>query len=160
MTIACNKVLRLDNDTRRLLEQAAKECRKILHIDPGATSGRVLSVVEARVRSYANKKQKIDDVYDERILDLGSVWGEMLVCEFQWVWSEFEFSDHSSALGILDPICNRAVYPFHYMYGCIVNKAEIQIELSYNLVKSGKIPSRKHKAVDNLMDHVHYIISP
>jgi hypothetical protein len=99
----------------------------------------------------------------ERVdLLLGCLWGSQLVKELNWEWVNVVFHDHgdSEAVGIVSPNRELAIYPFHFVYGCIENNATVTILLAYNMLKGGRVPVLPPRSYENVMDHVHHIVPP
>jgi hypothetical protein len=98
---------------------------------------------------------------DDLSLILGSLWGEQLVESLGWQWTSVTFHDHgdSQAVGVVTPDRSIAIYPFHFIYGCMENNAPVTIMLSYNMLIDGaKIPEFPAAGFLNLMEQVHHII--
>ena len=98
---------------------------------------------------------------DEPDLVLGSLWGQQLVREFSWQWAAVTFHEHddAKAVGVFSPDRALAIYPFHFIYGCLENGAEVTIMLAFNLLVDGsKVPPLAPGTYENVMDNVHYIV--
>jgi hypothetical protein len=110
---------------------------------PGGASGRV-------------------DNWTDRALPLGSLWGQQLVRQFGWEWSGVVFHDRgdTKAIGVFTKDRSLAIYPWHFVFGCLENNATVTILLSFNMLLAGRIPAQKKGGYVNLMDHVHHIIPP
>lgn len=110
---------------------------------PGRSSGRV-------------------DNWTDLALPLGSLWGQQIVRQFGWEWSSVVFHDRgdSKAIGVLSKDRSLAIYPWHFVFGCLENNATVTILLSYNMLLAGKVPAQEQGRYVNLMDHVHHIVPP
>ena len=98
---------------------------------------------------------------DDLSLTLGSLWGDQLVRDLGWQWAGVTFHDHgdSKAVGVFSPDRALAIYPFHFVYGCLENDAPVTILLAYNMLKDGtRIPQLPPGGYENVMDHVHHIV--
>jgi hypothetical protein len=90
------------------------------------------------------------------------LWGEQLVREFGWEWSAVTFHDHndSKAIGVFTRDRSLAIYPWHFIVGCLENNATVTILLAFNMLVAGTIPPQEPNGYLNLMDHVIHIIPP
>jgi hypothetical protein len=102
------------------------------------------------------------DKWTDRALPLGSLWGEQMVREFGWEWASVTFHDKgdSKATGVFTKDRSLAVYPWHFVYGCLQNGATVTILLAFNMLAAGKITDLAPGQYDNLMDGVHHIVPP
>ena len=98
---------------------------------------------------------------DEPDLVLGSLWGQQLVRELSWQWAAVTFHEHddAKAVGVFSPDRALAIYPFHFIYGCLENGAEVTIMSGVQLLVDGsKVPPLAPGTYENVMDNVHYIV--
>jgi hypothetical protein len=98
---------------------------------------------------------------DDPALTLGSLWGQQLVKELGWEWSSVTFHEHddTKAVGVFSKDRSLAIYPFHFVYGCLENNATVTILLSFNMLVDGKrIPSLPAGGFENVMDNVSHIV--
>jgi hypothetical protein len=113
---------------------------------------------------YNWQKGKRPDIpeEDDPSLTLGSLWGEQLAREFGWEWARVIFHDHddSQAVGVFSPDRSLAIYPFHFVYGCMENNATVTIMLAFNMLRDGAIPKMPAGSYENVMDRVHHIVPP
>jgi len=92
---------------------------------------------------------------------LGSLWGEQLVKEFQWHWAGVTFRERNNtkAIGVVSPDSSLAVYPIHFIYGCLKYKAPVTVLLAYNFLLEGSgMPAIAPGGYQNMMDYVHHIV--
>ena len=92
---------------------------------------------------------------------LGSLWGNQLVRRFGWEWRMVTFHEHgdSVAPGVLSPDRALAVYPIHFLIGCLQNPGvDATVMLGYNMLDAGQIPDPPPGNYFNLMDGVHRLI--
>jgi hypothetical protein len=91
----------------------------------------------------------------------GCLWGAQLVRQLGWEWANVTFHDYNDAhaIGVFSPDRSLAIYPFHFIFGCLENKAPVTILLSFNLLEDGtRIPELPARSYTNVMDHVHHIV--
>lgn len=92
---------------------------------------------------------------------LGAVWGEQLVRRFGWEWRMVTFHEHgdSVAPGVLSPDRALAVYPIHFVMGCLQDHTvDTTILIAFRMLEAEKIASTTPGSYFNLMDGVHRII--
>lgn len=143
---------------------ASADC--LIGIDPRNSDART---VMAAINTYVTKWQKgerppknVADLEDSQYT-LGAVWGEQLAATFGWEWASVTFHEHgdSGAVGVFSPDRSLAVYPFHFLLGCLQDpRVPVTILLSFNMLAEGKIPRMPAQGYQNLMDGVHHLIPP
>ncbi len=142
------------------IQGAAGEGAEMIGLSIDATPLEIVTALNSYV-SKPPKKRRLDNWYD-RALPLGSLWGSQFVRQFGWEWTGVTFHDQgdSKAIGVFTNDRSLAVYPWHFIFGCLENQAPVTILLSFNMLLAGKIPPPEPKAYVNLMDGVHHIIPP
>ena len=78
-----------------------------------------------------------------------------------WQWASVTFHDFegSQAAGVFSPDRALAIYPFHFVYGCMENGAPVTILLSYNMLVDGtRIPALPKRGYENVMDNVRHVV--
>lgn len=126
-----------------------------------ASPSEIINSIDAFVFEWQKGNRPEVDEDDDLSLMFGSLWGEQLVRDLGWQWVEITFHDHddSKAVGVVSPNRSLAIYPLHFVYGCMENDAPVTIMLAYNMLKDGsKIPSLPSKGYENVMDNVHHIV--
>lgn len=153
---------RLKSDILDQIKGCANDAAMMLHID---TSRLLPKEIVGAVDSFVTRWQKGERLHipdeDDPCFTLGSLWGEQITKAFGWQWAGVVFHDQgdSRAVGVLSPNRALAVYPFHFIHGCISNGAPVTILLAYNLLKDGsKIPPTPPNSYQNVMDCVHYLV--
>ncbi len=144
------------------IEGSAGEGAEYAGVEVDASPLEIVTAINKFVSKPPRKRSKSVDNWTDRALPLGSLWGCQLVRHFGWEWSSVIFHDHddSKAFGVFAKDRSLAVYPWHFIFGCLENKAPVTILLAFNMLEAGKIPLQEAKAYVNLMDHVHFIIPP
>lgn len=100
---------------------------------------------------------------DDPALTLGSLWGQQLVKEFGWSWAGVTFHDHkdTEAIGVFSADRSLAIYPFHFIWGCLENNEPVTIQLAFNILKdASRIPPLPPKGYENVMEHAHHADPP
>lgn len=144
-----------------LIKQVAEGAASFLQIDLATASP--AEIVE-KVDDYVHRMQKKSAPAPEGEqveIFFGCLWGEQLVREFQWEWANVTFHEHSNvdALGVFSPDRSLAIYPFHFIIGCLECDAPVTIALAYNLLKDGaRIPDLPPRGFENVMDNVHHAV--
>jgi hypothetical protein len=141
--------------------KVAQDAASFLKIDPKRLSPQ--QIVE-KIDDFVHRLQKgkVTAPKDEDVNILfGCLWGQQLVADFQWEWANVVFHDHndSKAMGVFSPDRSLAIYPFHFIQGCIENGAPVTILLSFNmLIDKTRIPKLPARGYQNVMDAVHHIV--
>jgi hypothetical protein len=104
---------------------------------------------------------KIDN-WEDRALPIGSLWGAAMVREFGWSWASLIQHDHDDfkAIALVNEDRSLSIFPFHYCFGCLENKATPTVLLAFNMLKAGTIPQQEAGGYTNLMDGVQHIVPP
>jgi hypothetical protein len=144
------------------IEGAAGEGAELVGVELDATPLEIITALNKFVSKPPRRRSKQVDNWTDRALPLGSLWGCQLAREFGWEWSSVIFHEHgdSKAIGVFAQDRSLAVYPWHFIFGCLENKATVTILLAFNMLAAGKIPAQPAKAYVNLMDGVHHIVPP
>jgi hypothetical protein len=142
------------------IEGSAGEGAELAGVAIDAAPLEIVTAVNTFV-SKPPRKRGVDN-WTDRALPLGSLWGCQLVRHFGWEWSRVTFHEHgdSKAIGVFSKDRSLAVYPWHFVFGCLENQAPVTILLSFNMLAAGKIPAQAAKAYVNLMEGVHHIVPP
>lgn len=96
---------------------------------------------------------------EEAALLLGCLWCEQLVRELRWEWVGVTFHefDDADATGVVSPNRALAIYPFHFIFECLENKAPVTIQLAFDILKEGRrVPRLPPRTYENVMDNVHH----
>jgi hypothetical protein len=143
------------------IEGAAGGRAELVGVELDATPLEIVTAINTFVSKPPRTRGRIDN-WTDRSLPLGSLWGCHIVRQFRWEWAGVIFHEHndSKAYGVFSKDKSLAVYPWHFIFGCLENKAPVTILLSFNMLAAGKIPAQEPKAYVNLMEHVHHIVPP
>ena len=144
------------------IEGAAGEGADLVGVRIDAPASEVIAAINKFVSKPPKRRRGRVDNWTDRALPLGSLWGQQLVRHFGWGWAWVTFHDHddSKAVGVFSKDTSLAVYPFHFVFGCLENRAPVTILLSFNMLDAGAVPEQGAKAYVNLMDGVHHIVPP
>lgn len=145
-------------DMLETIEGSAAEGAEMVGVAIDATPLEIVTAVNGYV-SKPPRKRRVDN-WEERALPLGSLWGCQLVRQFGWEWSGviFHEQEDSKAIGVFAKDRSLAVYPWHFVFGCLEDEAPVTILLSFNMLAAGQVPVQKAKAYVNLMEGVHHIV--
>ena len=152
----------IEDETMESITGCAGDAAVMLHLDlDRLTTAEIVDAIDNCVfriqKGDAPKMLAVDDP----ALTLGSLWGQQLVRELGWSWANVTFHDHadSQAVGVFSPDRALAIYPFHFIWGCIENDASVTIMLAYSMLKDGvRIPVLPANGYENVMDNVHHIV--
>jgi len=152
----------LDTETMDSILGCADEACELLHVDSVADDpSEIVSKIDQHVFVLQKGNGPIVSEDDDPALLLGSLWAQQMVRQFGWQWAGVTFHDHedSKAVGVFSPDRSLAIYPFHFIWGCLENEAPVTIELSFNILKdASRVPSLPAKGYENVMDNVHHIV--
>jgi hypothetical protein len=152
----------IDDEMRPNIVACAEEAAEMLGLNPLFCSPKELvEGVDAFVYAWqkGDRPELTED--EDPALTFGSLWGEQLVNVFGWEWACVTFHDHddSKAVGVFSPDRSLAIYPFHFIYGCMEDDAPVTILLSYNIMEDGtRIPQLPLAGYENVMDNVHHVV--
>ncbi len=153
---------KISKEMIRNIKGCAADAAAMLGIDLSQLShGEIVERIDSFIHSWQKGKRPKIPEGDDLSLTLGSLWGEQLVKKFDWQWAGVTFHEHnnSKAVGVFSPDRSLAIYPFHFIYGCIENNAIVTIMLSYNMLKDGsKIPKLPSRGYTNVMDNIQHIV--
>jgi len=150
-------------NTASLLQGSAKDGLRILGLDGSEQPAVIVEAIDKFVDNWQQGKRPSTDAVDpeDAPYAMGSLWGQQLVRQFQWEWGMITFHDHgdSQAPGVLSPKRDLAVYPIHFLIGCLQDPGvDCTVALSFNMLAAGKVGKLEPKGYFNLMDGVHRIV--
>lgn len=152
----------IPDEMRGNIKGCAGDAATMLNLDLSRSSpAEIVEAVDSFMHAWqrGNRPELSED--DDLSLTMGSLWGEQLVNGLGWEWAGVTFHDHddSKAVGVFSPDRALAIYPFHFIYGCMENGAPVTIMLSYNMLQDGsRIPALPPGGYENVMDNVHHIV--
>jgi hypothetical protein len=145
------------------LRADAEHGTKLLGVSPDDDPAIIVAAVDAFVYNW-----QCGDKPPKRVLDpenapftLGATWGQQLVHAFGWEWAIVTFHEHgdTTAPGVLSPDRSLAVYPIHFVMGCLQDSTvDTTILIAFNMLEAGKVGDTAPGSYFNLMDGVHRII--
>ena len=127
------------------------------------TPDKVIKLIDKFVCQWQKGNRPAPEVLEEEDAPfiMGSLWGQQLAKRFGWEWGMITFHDHgdSVAPAIISKDRSLVIYPMHFLTGCFQDPdVDATIELSYNLLKEGKLTEFKPGQYFNFMDGVHRIV--
>jgi hypothetical protein len=145
------------------LEGAAEEAAEIAGVSSSDTPDSVVAAIDEFVFAWQGGKRPPEKVIDpeDAPYAFGSLWGQQLVRKFGWEWKLVTFHEHgdSTAPGVLSPDRSLAIYPIHFVIGCLQDSTvDCTILLSYNMLKAGDTGAVEPASYFNYMDGVHRIV--
>lgn len=153
----------LPKKTAQLLKGASRDGLAVLELDEAATPQAVVDALDAFVDAWQEGSRPPKKALDpeDAPFALGSLWGEQMVRQFKWEWGMITFHEHgdSEAPGVLSPDRALAVYPIHFLMGCLQDDGvDCTVALAFNMLLAGSIKKQKAGKYFNLMDGVHRIV--
>ncbi len=143
------------------IEGCAADAAAMLGLDVNTSEEELVEAVDDFVHAWQKGQRPKVDEDDDLSLTMGSLWGQQLVRKLGWQWAGVTFHDQddSKAVGVFSPDRSLAIYPFHFVYGCMENDATVTIMLSYDMLVDGtKIPSLPSNGYENVMENVHHLV--
>lgn len=152
----------MDDEAMGIIRACAGKALAVLGLNAALPAAMLVEAVD----DFAHRWQKSDRLPAEVIEDteharlyFGSLWGEQLCRQFGWEWRKVVFGDGSEAFGVVSPDRSLAVYPFHFMLGCMQDAGvDVTVLLSFNMLLAGSIPRMRRRSYTNVMDGVHRIV--
>lgn len=152
----------LDDEMLASIRDCASDAAALLQLDTSTESAiKIVESVDACVYELQKGRGPKLEVDDDPAMVLGSLWGEQLCTKLGWQWAAVTFLDQedSQAVGVFSPDRSLAIYPFHFVFGCLENQAPVTIALAFNMLVDGsKIPELPPGGFENVMDNVHHIV--
>jgi hypothetical protein len=151
------------SDTAGALSAEVERGTQLLGVAPDDDPATVVAAVDAFVYAWQCGDRPPQSVLDaeDAPFTLGAVWGEQLVRRFGWEWRMVTFHEHgdTTAPGVLSPDRSLAVYPIHFVMGCLQDSTvDTTILLAFNMLAAKTISDTTPGSYFNLMDGVHRII--
>jgi hypothetical protein len=148
------------SEQQELIPKVAADAAAFLGLGGEVTAFEIVERVDEFIHQVqlGNRSPPIDGEPD---LLFGCLWGEQLVRELGWEWASITFHDHEDvkAIGVFSTDRSLAIYPFHFITGCLKNNAPVTILLSFNMLRDGtRIPPLPKGGYENVMDNVHHIV--
>lgn len=141
---------------------SAKEALTVLGVDAGADPQIIVGAVDQFVYDWqCGRRPSISWEVDDIPYYLGSLWGEQLVRRFGWEWKAITFHEHgnSKAPGVVSPDRSFAIYPIHFIIGCLKDTSvDATILLSFNMLQEGKLADAQPDSYGNVMEQVFRIV--
>ncbi len=152
----------VEPDTLMHIEGSAGEGAELIGVTVDDPPLAIVTAINTFVSRPRKKPSRRVDNWIDRAIPLGSLWGQQMVRQFGWEWSGVVFHDHGDTrtIGVFAKDRSLAIYPWHFVFGCLENDATVTILLSFNMLAAGKVPARKRGEYVNIMDHVHHIVPP
>lgn len=144
----------ISDEQREGIDELAIDAAEYLQVDQASQTARdILERIENWIRQLQSKQvQPIQG--EEMDLLLGSLWGSQLVKALAWEWAEVTFldSDNAEAIGVFSPDRSLAIYPFHYLYGCLEHSVEPCLVIAFDqLTAPASHPRPTARHYQNLM---------
>lgn len=151
----------IDNETLDPIKGCANDAGQMLGIELAKLSPKeIVAHIDNCVLNIQRGEGPEIHEEDDPALTLGSLWGAQLVSELGWEWSSVTFheQDETKAVGVFSKDRSLAIYPFHFVYGCLENNATVTILLSFNMLVDGtRVPELPAGGFENVMDNVAHI---
>lgn len=152
----------IDSELLDDLAKCAARAIKLLGLDPENDSAEtIITAIDAFVFETQQGNTRDFDLNEDEDLPLmlGSAWGVQLVRSLGWQWSSVIFHDHDDvpAVGVFSVDRSLAIYPLHFIYGCLEHDAPVTIALAWSILNDGtRVPELPANGFENVMEHVHH----
>ena len=149
--------------TAAALREEVDAGSRLLGVSADDDPAKIVAAVDAFVFDLQCGEHPPESVLDaeDAPFRMGAVWGEQLVRAFGWEWAMVTFHEHgdSTAPAVLSPDRSLAVYPIHFIMGCLQDPTvDTTILIAFNMLAASTIDSTTPGSYFNLMDGVHRII--
>lgn len=152
---------KLEPSIRDLINGSASTAMRLLHLDSLASEERIVFAIDECI--YQMQKASGPSIGEDELPNylFGSLWGKQLEAKLEWEWAEIFFHEYEDArvVGIFSPDRSLAIYPFHFIEGCLDEGSPVTILLAFNMLVDGsEIPKLTEGGYENVMDNVHHIV--
>lgn len=149
----------IDAELQENIQGWAADAVALLGLSTTATAEATIRTIDEFIFAW-QKGQRPPLAADQDLsVTLGSLWGQQLVRELGWHWAAVTFDDtpDAHAVGVFSPDRSLAIYPFHFVFGCIDDACPVTIELAFNILVDGRrVPALPKGSYENVMDNVHH----
>lgn len=150
----------VNSDHMEMIQTLIEDTASLLNLNVTKDSPR--KIIEEVDRCISSLQKGGGPKFPEHVgadLGLASLWGSQIVRQFGWEWAQviFNADEDSLSVGVFSPDRSLAIHPFHFVFGCLEQNAEIKVLLSFNLMLES-LPTFESDSYENLMDHVHFIV--
>ena len=162
---------RPDEERLRLIRSVAQAAAGYLGISLDDPPEKIVGAVEECLKAVKRGEEFLPDKNNDADLLLGSLWGTQVVRGLGWEWVNLTFHDDDNvkAVGLVSPSRDMMICPFHFVHGCIENKAIVKILLSYEMIRQKvtlptdggaeqQIPMYPDRSFVNVMEHIHHVV--
>ena len=142
---------------------AAQEGADLIAVSMDSSPLDIVRAIDAFVSKPPKKRWfKKTDNWNDRAMPLGALWGIQMIRTFEWEWVCLVQHEHNDlkVIGVFNKKRSIGLYPFLSIYGIVEGGVAPTIELAYNMLSAGKIPSFEDGALQNLMEGVHHVVPP
>lgn len=151
----------IDAELRHNIQSWAADAVALLGLNTTTSADAIIRSIDEFIFDWQKGERPELDPDQDLSTVLGSLWGEQLVRELGWQWAAVTFRDSpdAKAVGVFSPDRALAIYPFHFVFGCIDDGCPVTISLAFNMLVDGsRIPELPENAYENVMDNVHHIV--
>ena len=151
----------IDAEVLGNIQGCASDAASMLGIDANSGEIDLVTAIDEFVFAWQKGDRPEVSADDDLSLTLGGLWGQQLVRKLSWQWASVTFHEHddASAVGVFSTDRCLAIYPFHFIYGCMENDSPVTIALSFNILLDGsRIPQLPEGSYENVMDNVHHVV--
>lgn len=141
------------------LVRAAIEGAEIVAAEMDSSAHEVISKINTFLEPPNSKNSNVDN-WSDLVLPIGCLWAKVVIEHFGWAWVSLIQHDHDDfqAVAIVNQDRSLAIFPFHYIFGCLENGVDPTILLAFNMLDTGGIPPQPANGYANMMDGVRHII--
>lgn len=148
-------------ELRDNIDGGAADAAGLLGLSTTTAAEEIVRSIDEFIFAWQKGERPPVDPHQELSFTLGSLWGSQLVRELGWQWGAVTFNDtaDANAVGVFSPDRSLAIYPFHFVFGCMEDECPVTILLAFNLLVDGsKIPALPKNGYENVMDNVHHVV--
>ena len=97
---------------------------------------------------------------DDVLYAFGTTWGNAIVSQHGWHWSDLTFHEHDDWVGrsVVSPDASLYILPYAHIHECLGGSDEVKISASLSVINSNVIPPLDANSYTNLIHNIQRII--
>lgn len=150
-----------DSGRRELLAAVAGDAADLLGIGPGSNSPQaVMQLVDTAIVDLVFGRPTPVAEDENPDLLLGCLWGEQLVRQFDWYWTDVVVDNEFNEVAVIAPQQEMIVFPLSFAAACIHKQCVCTVLLAFNMLLEGRLDDASPGSYTNIMLSIHHIVPP